>query len=151
MITQCSLPCLQKLTMWTFAKRVQFIPHFHGLLFYEHLYCHVFQWLRRRFGLVNRFIGSSLVVTTNNCNTFKITVITTHTVLSHTLSLHRSPTNFSWLSASENWIELLLLFSLYDLRTYHAQKTQFYFCIKKTPQRTSHVIPSQRLYWCSVA
>jgi hypothetical protein len=28
------------------------------------LYCHLFQWLRRGFWLVNRFIGSSLVVTT---------------------------------------------------------------------------------------
>jgi hypothetical protein len=37
------------------------------------------------FGLVNRFIGSSLVVTTNNCNTLKITVIITQT-----LSLHFS-------------------------------------------------------------
>jgi hypothetical protein len=42
-------------------------------------YCHVFEWPRRGFGLVNRFIGSSLVVTTN-CNTFKITVIITHNV-----------------------------------------------------------------------
>jgi hypothetical protein len=42
-------------------------------------YCHVSQWLRRRFGLVNQFIGSSLVVAKNNCNTFKITVIITHT------------------------------------------------------------------------
>jgi hypothetical protein len=29
---------------------------------------------------MNRFIGSSLLVTTNNCNTFKITVIITHEV-----------------------------------------------------------------------
>jgi hypothetical protein len=36
----------------------------------------VYQWLRRGFGLVNRFIGSSLVVTTITCNsyTLKITV-----------------------------------------------------------------------------
>jgi hypothetical protein len=37
-----------------------------------YVYCHVFEWLRCGFRLVNRFIGSSLVVTTNNCNTFKI-------------------------------------------------------------------------------
>jgi hypothetical protein len=33
----------------------------------------VFEWLRPRFGLVNRSIGSSLVVTAHNCNTFKFT------------------------------------------------------------------------------
>jgi hypothetical protein len=43
-------------------------------------YFHVFEWLRRGFGLANRFIGSSLVVTKNNCNTFKITVIIIHKV-----------------------------------------------------------------------
>jgi hypothetical protein len=36
-------------------------------------------WLRCGFEVMNRFIGSSLVVTTNNYNTFKITVIMTHT------------------------------------------------------------------------
>jgi hypothetical protein len=36
-------------------------------------------WLSRGFGLVNQLIGSSLVVTRNNCNTFKITVIITYT------------------------------------------------------------------------
>jgi hypothetical protein len=44
-----------------------------------------------------------------------------------------------------------MLFSLYGLRTDHAQKIQFCCCIRKTTQRTSHVIPSQRLYWCAVA
>jgi hypothetical protein len=43
-------------------------------------YGHVVEWLRRWFGLVNRFTGSSLVVTTNKCNTFNITVIITHKV-----------------------------------------------------------------------
>jgi hypothetical protein len=33
---------------------------------------------RREFGLANRFIGYSLVETTNNYNTFKITVIIAH-------------------------------------------------------------------------
>jgi hypothetical protein len=56
--------------------------------------------LSRGFGLVNRFIGSLLLVTTNNFNIFKITVIITHT-----LSRHRSPTNFPWLSPIENSTE----------------------------------------------
>jgi hypothetical protein len=44
-------------------------------------YCHVFQWLR----LVNRFIGSSLVVTTTSSYTLKITVTIAHAT-SHTKS-----------------------------------------------------------------
>jgi hypothetical protein len=32
-----------------------------------------------------------------------------------------------------------------------AQKTQFYCCIRKTTQRTGHVISSWRLRWCAVA
>jgi hypothetical protein len=42
------------------------------------MYFHVFKWLRRAFGLVDRFTGSSLVATTNKCNIFKITVIIAH-------------------------------------------------------------------------
>jgi hypothetical protein len=47
-----------------------------------HTYCHVYQWIRREYGLVNRFIGYSQLVTTNNCNALKITVIITN-VKSH--------------------------------------------------------------------
>jgi hypothetical protein len=50
---------------------------------------HVFQWLRRRFGLVNRFIGSSLVVTTISSYTLKITVTIAH-VTSHNKSSNSS-------------------------------------------------------------
>jgi hypothetical protein len=39
----------------------------------------VFEWPRRGFGLVNRFIGSSLVVTTISSYTLKIAVVITHT------------------------------------------------------------------------
>jgi hypothetical protein len=42
-------------------------------------------------------------------------------------------------------------FSLYSLRTDHAQNTQFCCCIRKITQRISHVIPSQRLHWFAVA
>jgi hypothetical protein len=44
------------------------------------LFCRVYRWLRPWFGLAIGLIGSSLVVTTYICNTFKITVIITHTV-----------------------------------------------------------------------
>jgi hypothetical protein len=53
------------------------------------IYCHVFQWLRREFGLVNRFIGSSLVVNTISSYTLKITVTIAH-VTSHTKSTNAS-------------------------------------------------------------
>jgi hypothetical protein len=53
------------------------------------IYCHVFQWLRHGFGLVNRFIGSSLVVTTFSSYTLKITVTISH-VTSHTKSSNAS-------------------------------------------------------------
>jgi hypothetical protein len=79
-----------------------------AIYIYIHKYCHVFEWLRREFGLVNRFIGSSLVITTTSCNTFKITVIITTKSSIHMLSLHRSSTNFLWLSPTRNWTELSL-------------------------------------------
>jgi hypothetical protein len=52
-------------------------------------YCHVSQWLRRGFGLVNRFIGSSLVVATISSYTLKTTVTIAH-VTSHTKSSNSS-------------------------------------------------------------
>jgi hypothetical protein len=33
--------------------------------------------------------------------------------------------------------------ALYSLRTDHAQKTRFYYCVRNITPRTSHVIPSQ--------
>jgi hypothetical protein len=72
----------------------------------------VLGWLIHGFGLTIKFIGSSLVVTTNNCNTFKITIIITHKSSIHMLSLHRSicnsssTTNLPWLSPTENRTEL---------------------------------------------
>jgi hypothetical protein len=82
-------------------------------------YSHVFQWLRRGFGLVNRFIGSSLVVTTIISYTLKITVTTAH-VTSHTKSSNSSSGHIA--------VPLELnshsrIFS-YPLGTDHAQKTQ---------------------------
>jgi hypothetical protein len=41
-------------------------------------YCHVSQWLSRGFGLVNRFIGSSLVVTTISSYTLNTTATIAH-------------------------------------------------------------------------
>jgi hypothetical protein len=57
------------------------------ILVYTQLYayCNVFQWLRRGFGLVKCFIGSSLVITKISSYILKITVTTAH-VTSHTKS-----------------------------------------------------------------
>jgi hypothetical protein len=56
---------------------------------YIYIYCHVFQWLRRRLGLLNRFIGFSLVVTTISSCTLEITVTIAH-VTSHNKSSNSS-------------------------------------------------------------
>jgi hypothetical protein len=78
------------------------------------LYCHMFRWLRRGFGLVNRFIGFSLVATTNNCNTFKITVIITH---ARRVSIHFSCKHSALVSQlpsalldSPHWLSLKQIF-----------------------------------------
>jgi hypothetical protein len=59
------------------------------IFFWRTCYCHMFPWLRRGFGLVNRFIGSSLVVITISSYTLKITVIIIY-VTSHTKSSNYS-------------------------------------------------------------
>jgi hypothetical protein len=46
-------------------------------------------------------------------------------------------------------IRRLLRLSLYSLRTDHAQKTQIYCCLAPTAQETTHVVPTQRVYWRS--
>jgi hypothetical protein len=56
---------------------------FRRFLVEHQLNCHVLQGLRRGSGLVNRFIGSSLVVTTISYYTLKIAVTIAH-VTSHT-------------------------------------------------------------------
>jgi hypothetical protein len=83
-------------------------------------YCHMFGWLRRGFVLVNRFIGSSLIVITNNCDTFKITVITTHTSSSIYFSCkHSAPVSqLSWALLDSPHTDLTLnRYSLYRRRT----------------------------------
>jgi hypothetical protein len=73
--------------------------------------CHMSQWLRRGFGLVNRFIGSSLVVTTISSYTLQITATIAHEVFnayencivesSQLLSVTASG---PWLMASQLWL-----------------------------------------------
>jgi hypothetical protein len=97
--------------------------------------------LSHRFGLVNRFIGSSLVVTTISSYTLKITVtiahVTSHTMSSNSSSGHKvvplEVRNSSEVSSHSRIF-------LYPLGTDQAQKTQFYCCVAQTTQKTSHVI-----------
>jgi hypothetical protein len=74
----------------------------------ERLYWHMFEWLRRGFGLVIAFIWSSLVVTTNNCNTFKITLIKTYKVFTglHQLRISSAVSyrELNWKSQSQSHI-----------------------------------------------
>jgi hypothetical protein len=95
----------------------------------------VFLWLRREFELTIGFIWSSLVVTTNNCNTFKITVIKTQKVSIHTLSLHTSSTNSPWLVLPRTELNCWC-YSRYITSARTTQKTHFYCCIRKNTQVT---------------
>jgi hypothetical protein len=108
----------------------------------------VIQWLRRGFGLVNRFVGSSLVVITISSYTLKITVtiahITSHTKPSNSSSGHTAVPLELQNSSEVNSHSRILS---YPLGTDHAQKTQFYCCVAQTTQKTSHVITISSVHW----
>jgi hypothetical protein len=100
------------------------------------------------FGLVNRFIGSSILVTTIGSYTLKITATIAH-VTSHTKSSN---------SPSGNTVVPLELRNssevnshsriLYPLGTDHAQKTQpLYCCIGQNTLKKSHVIAISPVHW----
>jgi hypothetical protein len=112
-------------------------------------YCHVFQWLRRGFELVNRFIGSSLVVTTISSYTLQITVtianVTSHTKSSNSSSGHSAVPLEVRNSSEVNSHSRILS---YPLVTDHAQKTQpLYFCMVQTTLKTSHVMAISPVHW----
>jgi hypothetical protein len=96
---------------------------------------------------VNRFIGSSLVVTTISSYTLKITVTIAH-VTSYTKSSNSSGLTVLPLerrnSSEVNSHSRILS---YPLATDHAQKTQFYCCVLQTTQKTSHVITILPVHW----
>jgi hypothetical protein len=75
------------------------VPHYclHCLWSLLKLYCHVYQWLKRGFGLMNRFIGSSLVVTTISFYTLKVTVTIAHKFFNVCYTSQLNPHNsFPW-------------------------------------------------------
>jgi hypothetical protein len=109
-----------------------------------HIYCHVFQWLRRGFELVNRFIGSSLAVTTISSYTFKITATIAHTKSSNSSSGHTAVPLELRNSSEVNSHSRILS---YPLGTDHAKKIQFYCCVAQTTQKTSHVITISPVHW----
>jgi hypothetical protein len=98
---------------------------------------------------VNRFIGSSLVVTTISSYTLKITVTTAH-VASHTKSSNSSSGHMAVSLELRNSIEVnshYRIFS-YPLGTDHAQKTQsLYYFTAQTTLKTSHVIAFSPVHW----
>jgi hypothetical protein len=97
---------------------------------------------------VNRFIGSSLVVTTISSYTFKITVtiahVTSRTKHSNSSSGHTAVPLELRNSSEVNSHSRILS---YPLVTDHAQKTQFYCCVAQTTQKTSHMISISPVYW----
>jgi hypothetical protein len=113
---------------------------------YKH--CHVFQWLRRGFRLVNQFIGSSLVVTAITSYTLEITVIIAH-VKSHTSSSNSSPDHTAFPLELRNTSEVNSHSRIisYLLGTDQPHKTQFYCCVTQTTQKTSHVIAISPVHW----
>jgi hypothetical protein len=97
---------------------------------------------------VNRFIGSSLVVSTISSYTQKIAVTTAH-VTSHTKSTNSSSGHTAISSELRNSSEVnshSLILS-YPLGTDHAQKTQFYCCVAQITQKTSHAITISPVHW----
>jgi hypothetical protein len=97
---------------------------------------------------VNRFIGSSLVVTTISSYTLKITVTTAH-VTSHTKSSNSSsgliavPLELRNSSEVDSHSRILS----YPLGTDLAQKTQFCCCVTHTTQKTCHTITISPVHW----
>jgi hypothetical protein len=109
-------------------------------------YCHVFQWLRRGFGLVNRFIGSSLVVITISSYTLKVTVTTAH-VISHT-KFSNSSSAVPLELRNSNEVNSHSRVLSYPLGTEHAEKTQsLYRCMAQTTLETSHVTAISPVHW----
>jgi hypothetical protein len=109
----------------------------------------VFQWLRRGFGLVNQFIGSSLVVNIISSYTLMITVpivhATSQTESSKSSSGHTAIPLELRKSSEVNSHSRILSCSL---GTDHTQKTQpLYFCMEQTALKTNHVIANSPVHW----
>jgi hypothetical protein len=96
---------------------------------------------------VNRFIGSSLVITTIRSYTLKFTVaiayVTSYTKSSNYFSDHLAvPLELRNSSEVNSHFRILS----YLLGTDHAQKT-LYCCVPQTTQKTNHVIAILPVYW----
>jgi hypothetical protein len=115
--------------------------------------CHVYPGnasINNGFGIDNAIYWIiSHVVTTIRYYTFTIAVSMTHNNYNalkvNMLTTELPSTTSSWRIPSNS-----LHCFLYRLGTDHAEKTQFYCCIRKTTQKTSHAILSQCLHWCAV-
>jgi hypothetical protein len=98
---------------------------------------------------VNRFTGSSLVITTISSYTLNIILtvahVTSHTKPSNTSSGHTAVPLELRNSSEVNSHSRILS---YPLGTDHAHKTQhLYCCVAQTAQKTSHVIIISPVHW----
>jgi hypothetical protein len=118
-----------------------------GVGYEEWKECHVFQWLRRGFGFVNRFIGSLLVVTTISSYTLKITVTIAHVTSHMKFSNSSGHTAVPLELGSSTEVNSNFRILLYPLGTDHAQETKFYCRVVHTTQKTSHVITASSVHW----
>jgi hypothetical protein len=103
---------------------------------------------KMQFGLVNQFIGSSLVVTTIMSYTLKMTLTIGH-VMSHIESSNSSLDHIALPLEFHNSSEVSFHSHIlsYPLSMDHTQKTQFYCCVAQTTQKTSHVIAISPVHW----
>jgi hypothetical protein len=97
---------------------------------------------------VNRFVGSSLVVTTVTSYSAKVTVNTAY-VTSHTKSSNSSSGHTTVPLELRNSSEVNFHYRVfpYPLGTDHAQKTQLYCCVAQTTQKISQVMTILPVHW----
>jgi hypothetical protein len=95
---------------------------------------------------VNRFIGSSLIVTTINSYTLKFTLTIEH-VTSHIKSSNSSCGHAAVPLELRNSSEVNSHSRVLLSGTDHTQKTQLDCCLTQTTQKTSHVITILPVHW----
>jgi hypothetical protein len=106
------------------------------------------QWLRCGFGLVYRFIGSSIVVTIIISYALKITVTiarVTSRINSSNASCGHTAVPLELRNSSEANSHARII--SYPLGTDHAEETQFYCYVPQITQKTCHVVIISPVHW----
>jgi hypothetical protein len=109
----------------------------------------MYQWLRRGYGLISRFTGSSLVVTRISFDTLKIAV-TIALAKSHMslLILLLATVLFPWNLGTQGKLFPISIFShILSARTTH--RKQFCCYVAQTTQKTSRVVTISLIHWLS--